>query len=383
MSRTIYVIGIGAGDPEHLTLQAVAAMNRVDVFFTIDKGAVDGGATADLAALRAELLARHVTRPHRVVAAPEVPRDRDPAASAAYVDTATRWQLRRGMLYEAMIAEALRPGETGAFLVWGDPALYDGTLPLLQRIAERTHDQLRIVSIPGISSVAALAAAHRLVLNRVGAPVLITTGRRLADEGMPRDVDDVVVMLDGRTAFADLPDTDLDIFWGAYLGTPDELLVSGDLLAARDEIVRHRADGRARHGWIMDIYLLRRRPSARQRPALSGGRDRCPIGSPVAVDARRRCRFARDRARRPNISLPTSSPVDAPHGSAEHARPAPSPHPRARSPRRTACRHAAVGVVRQAAEGEGDPAGDGEGERRGLHGDRPVRLGAPGAPPRP
>jgi precorrin-6A synthase len=256
VSRTIYVIGIGAGDPEHLTLQAVAAMNRVDVFFTIDKGAVDGGATADLAALRAELLARHVTRPHRVVAAPEVPRDREPAA---YVDTATRWQLRRGMLYEAMIAEALRPGETGAFLVWGDPALYDGTLPLLQRIAERTHDQLRIVSIPGISSVAALAAAHRLVLNRVGTPVLITTGRRLACHGMPRDVDDVVVMLDGRTAFATLPDADLEIFWGAYLGTPDEILVDGDLHAVRDEICRLRAEARSRKGWIMDTYLLRRR----------------------------------------------------------------------------------------------------------------------------
>ena len=48
MTRTVYVIGIGAGDPEHLTLQAVAAMNRVDVFFTIDKGE----ATAELAALR-------------------------------------------------------------------------------------------------------------------------------------------------------------------------------------------------------------------------------------------------------------------------------------------------------------------------------------------
>jgi precorrin-6A synthase len=252
MTRTVYVIGIGAGDPEHLTLQAVAAMNRVDVFFTIDKGE----ATDDLAALRQELLARHVTRPYRVVVAPEVPRDRDPAA---YVDTATQWQLRRGVLYQAMIAESLRPGETGAFLVWGDPALYDGTLPLLHRIAERSHDELRIVSIPGISSVAALAAAHGLVLNRVGTPVLITTGRRLAEQGMPRDVDDVVVMLDGRTAFADLPDTDLDLFWGAYLGTPDEILVAGDLHRVKDEIRERRAEARARKGWIMDTSLLRRR----------------------------------------------------------------------------------------------------------------------------
>ena len=257
MTRTVYVIGIGAGDPEHLTLQAVAAMNRVDVFFTVDKG--DAG--ADLAALRHELLARHVTRPHRVVAAPEVPRDRDPAA---YVDTATQWQLRRGLLYERMIATELRAGQTGAFLVWGDPSLYDGTLPLLHRIAERTHDQLRVVSVPGISSVAALAAAHGLVLNRVGAPVLVTTGRRLAGEGMPADVDDVVVMLDGRAAFAGLPDPDLDIYWGAYLGTKDEILVSGALPAVRDEIVRVRAEARARKGWIMDTYLLRR-PDATER----------------------------------------------------------------------------------------------------------------------
>jgi precorrin-6A synthase len=258
VTRTVYVIGIGAGDPDHLTLQAVAAMNRVDVFFTIDKGE----ATTDLAALRHELLARHVTRPYRVVAAPEVPRERDPAAyvdTASYVDLATQWQLRRGMLYEGMIAEALRPGETGAFLVWGDPALYDGTLPLLHRIAARSHDELRIVSVPGISSVAALAAAHGLVLNRIGAPVLITTGRRLAERGLPGDVDDVVVMLDGRAAFADLPDTDLDVYWGAYLGTPDEILVAGELHAVRDEIARRRAEARARKGWIMDVYLLRRR----------------------------------------------------------------------------------------------------------------------------
>ena len=248
--RRLYVIGIGVGDPEQLTLQAVAAMNRVDVFFTIDKG----DATSDLAALRTELLARHVARPHRVVAAPEVPRDRDPIA---YLATATDWQARREALYEELIETELSDGETGGFLVWGDPALYDGTLTLLRRIADRTG--IAVESVPGISSIAALAAAHRLVLNRIGAPVLITTGRRLAEHGFPDDVDDVVVMLDGRTAFAALPDADLDIYWGAYLGTPDEIVVAGALRAVKDEICRRRAEARARKGWIMDTYLLRRR----------------------------------------------------------------------------------------------------------------------------
>ena len=250
MTRTVYVIGIGAGDPDHLTLQAIAALNRVDVFFTIDKGE----ATADLAAFRAELLARHVTHAHRVVTAPEVPRDRDPAH---YLETVVVWQARRKLLYQQMVIDELPDGATGGFLVWGDPSLYDGTLNLLRNVAARVP--LEIVSIPGISSVAALAAAHGLVLNRVGAPVLITTGRRLADEGLPRDVDDVVVMLDGRAAFADLTDPDLDVFWGAYLGTPDEILLSGDLHAVRDEIRACRAEARDRKGWIMDTYLLRRR----------------------------------------------------------------------------------------------------------------------------
>jgi precorrin-6A synthase len=252
VSRTVYVIGIGAGDPEHLTLQAVAAMNRVDVFFTIDKGE----ATAELAALRTHLIDRHVTRPHRVVTAPEVPRDRDPAA---YVDTAVEWQARREALYAEMVNTQLVDGATGGFLVWGDPSLYDGTLNLLRNIADRADNKIEIVSIPGISSVAALAAAHGLILNRVGRPVLITTGRRLADDGMPKDVDDVVVMLDGRNAFAGLPDLDLDIYWGAYLGTADETLVAGDLQRVKAEIVARRVAARARKGWIMDIYLLRRR----------------------------------------------------------------------------------------------------------------------------
>ncbi len=251
--RTIYVIGIGAGDPDHVTVQAIAAMNRVDVFFVIDKGA----AVDDLARLRVELLARHVTRPHRVVAARDPERDR---AAQRYEAAVGDWQDRREALYEKMIIDELSAdGGCGAFLVWGDPALYDGTLRILDRIAARGAVAFEVVSIPGISSVAALAARHRLILNRTGRPFTVTTGRRLAAEGFPRGVDDVVVLLDSVNAFAGLPDTDLDIYWGAYVGTPDEVLVHGDLQQVKGEIARVWAQCRERKGWIMDTYLLRRR----------------------------------------------------------------------------------------------------------------------------
>lgn len=254
--RTVTVIGIGSGDPDHLTLQAVAALNRTDVFFTIDKGEQK----ADLAALRAQVLARHVTRPYRVVAAPDPERDRT-AATPGYAAAVQDWQDRREELYARMIAEELPDGGRGAFLVWGDPALYDGTLRILERVAARAEVTFTVESVPGISSVQALAAAHRIALNRTGRAFAVTTGRRLADEGMPAGIDDVVVVLDARCAFAELPDTDLDIYWGAYVGCPDELLLAGDLATVRAEIVRVRAAARARKGWIMDTYLLRRRPS--------------------------------------------------------------------------------------------------------------------------
>jgi precorrin-6A synthase len=66
-------------------------------------------------------------------------------------------------------------------------------------------------------------------------------------------------MLDGEQSFGAIDPEGLDIYRGAYLGTPDEILLAGPLAALSAEITRARAEARARHGWIMDTYLLRRR----------------------------------------------------------------------------------------------------------------------------
>ena len=65
-----------------------------------------------------------------------------------------------------------------------------------------------------------------------------------------------VVMLDGDCSFLRCaPDT--SIWWGAYLGTPDEMLHAGTVGEVGERIAESRAAARERHGWIMDIYLLR------------------------------------------------------------------------------------------------------------------------------
>lgn len=65
-------------------------------------------------------------------------------------------------------------------------------------------------------------------------------------------------MLDGQCAFAGLDDPALTIYWGAYLGTEDEVLIAGPLQAVKAQILEVRERERARKGWIMDTYLLRR-----------------------------------------------------------------------------------------------------------------------------
>ncbi|MEW2420568.1 precorrin-6A synthase (deacetylating) [Streptomyces nigra] len=256
--RTIHVIGIGAGDPEQLTLQAVRALRDTDVFFILDKGEVK----SDLTGLRRDMLDAHVPEgTYRIVEARDPDRDRS-AGGAAYSPAVGDWRSARAGIYARLITEELGEDETGAFLVWGDPALYDSTLAILEEVLASGTVAFAYDVIPGISSVSSLAARHRTGLNRVARPVQITTGRRLA-EGFPDGVDDVVVMLDAHQRFRQYADEDLDIYWGAYLGTPDEILVSGPIAEAAPRIERLRAEARERKGWIMDTYLLRRNPRER------------------------------------------------------------------------------------------------------------------------
>jgi precorrin-6A synthase len=248
--RTLLVIGIGVGNPEQLTLEAVQALNHVDVFFVMDKGP----AKADLNALRKRICERFVKgRAYRVVELPDNPRD---PTIEPYEARVAAWHEQRASLYEESLTRELGQDQCGGVLVWGDPSLYDSTLRVLEQVKERgLRFECRV--IPGISSVQALAASHRIALNRVGGAVHLTTGRRLA-AAVGAGHDDVVVMLDGECSWKELDPDAFEIYWGAYLGWPHARVIKGVLREVSDEIERVRAALRAEHGWIMDIYLVRR-----------------------------------------------------------------------------------------------------------------------------
>ncbi|MES3153083.1 precorrin-6A synthase (deacetylating) [Sphingomonas faeni] len=245
----LHLIGIGTGNPDHLTRAAIAAMNAADLILLPRKGR----AKSDLIDLRREICAQVLTGATRIVEF-DLP-VRDPVA--AYRDAVDRWHDAIAEVWAAQIAAHLPGGGRLGLLVWGDPSLYDSTLRIADRLRARGM-AIRVHVEPGITSLQALTAAHAIPLNTLAAPVLITTGRRLRAEGWPPAIDTIAVMLDGGCAFETLAPDDLVIWWGAYLGMPHQALIAGPLALVADDIVRTRAALRDRHGWIMDIYVLRR-----------------------------------------------------------------------------------------------------------------------------
>lgn len=242
----LLLIGIGTGNPEHLTLQAIRALNRADLVLIPRKG----GDKADLADLRRAICAEVVTNPATKIAEFEMP-VRDPA-DPSYLSRVNDWHDAIAARWTQAI-EAHPGVATVALMVWGDPALYDSTL----RIAARLPG-LKVTVIPGLMSPQVLTAAHGITLNDLGAPFLVTTGRRLRDEGWPEGIDTLVVMLDGDCSFDSLAAEGVTIWWGAYVGMANQITDHGPLAEAGPRIRAARAAARVAHGWIMDIYLLRR-----------------------------------------------------------------------------------------------------------------------------
>lgn len=240
---TLQLIGIGTGNPAHLTGEAIAALDGAELILVPRKENAP-----DLADLRRSICAAVLTRP-----VPIAEFDMPVRAGEDYIQAVQDWHDAIASAWTATIRAHLPGGGTVALLVWGDPSLYDSTLRIAARLAD-----VAVQVVPGITSIQVLTAAHAMPLNALAGAVTITTGRLLRSEGWPAGAETLVVMLDGGCAFQALEPTGIRIWWGAYLGMPQQALDQGALAEAGPRIVAARAALRARHGWIMDVYLLRK-----------------------------------------------------------------------------------------------------------------------------
>lgn len=246
----LLLVGIGTGNPDHLTLQAIKALNSADLVIIPAKG--EG--KADLAELRRSICADVLTNPATRIASFDLPvRDE---ATPDYRRRVDDWHDAIAQAWKDTITAEIGLNGRVALLVWGDPSLYDSTLRIAERVGRALPMTLEV--IPGITSLQALTAAHVIPINEIGAPFVVTTGRRLRDGGWPKGVDTLAIMLDGECSFRAVDPKGVKIWWGAYVGMKEQIILSGPLAEMADRIVATRAQARADHGWIMDIYILRR-----------------------------------------------------------------------------------------------------------------------------
>ncbi|WP_424831042.1 precorrin-6A synthase (deacetylating) [Ruegeria sp.] len=242
----LILIGIGTGNPDHVTFQGAQAIQKADLILIPRKGENK----ADLAGIREKIIAKVADIPPEI-AYFDIPNRR---ADDGYLQGVDEWHDAIAKKWRSAM-DAHPNASKIALLIWGDPSLYDSSL----RIASRLVPQPITRVVPGITALQALTAAHAIPINDIGAPYVVTTGRRLRDEGWPGDASKVAVMLDGECSFQGLEMAQYDIWWGAYVGMAEEILISGPLDEASQQILDTRAAARADHGWIMDIYLLKKR----------------------------------------------------------------------------------------------------------------------------
>lgn len=251
--RKIVLIGIGPGDPNQVTLEAIRAMNEVDFFVVTVKSRPDGD---PLAAARTALLASHVIGDPTVVEVEDPERDRTPEGTTkaeGYHRAVTDWHAARATRYTTALKE--HEGDAG-FLVWGDPALYDSMIRILERVATAVDATLEVV--PGVSSLSALAARHRIVPHGIGEPLHITTSRRLPEAIAQGQPNIAVLLTRSIDELRAIDPTGWHIWWGANLGAPSERLANGPLADTLPTIEKARTTAKQEAGWLMDIYLLRR-----------------------------------------------------------------------------------------------------------------------------
>jgi precorrin-6A synthase len=247
---TLSLIGIGCGDPEQLTLSAIRAINAADLILIPRKGEEK----QELADLRRTICNQVLKNGATRLVEFDLP-ERD-QGDADYRKAVDEWHQAVAAAWSEAIGQHLGDRGRVALLIWGDPSLYDSSL----RIARRLDPLPTIEVVSGVTSIAALCAAHALPVNEIGESFLVTTGRRLREDGWPSGANTVVVMLDGGAAFQSLDPAGLHSWWGAYLGMPNQILISGSLAETGPRIVAARASAREQHGWIMDSYILKRAP---------------------------------------------------------------------------------------------------------------------------
>jgi precorrin-2/cobalt-factor-2 C20-methyltransferase len=193
-------VGVGPGDPEHVTLKAVRVLREADRVFV-----PDGGRAAEIVAAYAE--------PHPL--------------TFAMTDVASRTEH-----WERAAREIATVTGTAAFATIGDPNLYSTFTSIANAVRALVPD-VEIETVPGITALQDLAARSGTVLAE-GDERLALVPYTAGDESLRQALaafDTVIVYKGGRRLPAVLRAVDdhgRRAVYGEELGRPGQTLVAPD-----------------------------------------------------------------------------------------------------------------------------------------------------------
>lgn len=181
MTGTLYVIGVGPGDPELLTLKAVRILRTVKCI-CFPKGREEGSSMA------LDIVKKVISVDNKELVEAYFPM-RKTKASAHACELDIKWNET-----VKTVLGILDRGDDMAFITIGDPTIYSTFFYLYDRLLE-LNPLLSIEIIPGISSITASAAQACISLGLADERIAILPATYANDIGMVVEHFDTVILM--------------------------------------------------------------------------------------------------------------------------------------------------------------------------------------------
>ncbi len=194
MAGKLYVIGVGPGDPELLTLKAVRILKDIP-FICVPKGREEGKSLA------LSIVKRALTLDNKEIMEIHFPMRKTRSQNTEHRAQNTDKELDIKWDEAAeMILNVLNKGEDGAFLTMGDPTIYSTFFYLYDRILEMSPS-LGIEIIPGVSSINAAASRAKTFLGLADEKIAILPATYVDNLGDTIEKFDTVVLMKVHKVF--------------------------------------------------------------------------------------------------------------------------------------------------------------------------------------